>query len=87
LGSSTANSTIEAHASKGVNHVDYYPHGDKPYILTTSDDRTIKGNTKSRLNKFDDFADYSQSLGLHDQVAYRYPRRVSKGILRDYDLS
>lgn len=26
----------------GVNHVDYYPAADKPYILTTSDDRTIK---------------------------------------------
>lgn len=25
-----------------MNHVDYYPAADKPYILTTSDDRTIK---------------------------------------------
>ncbi|KAH8172247.1 coatomer WD associated region domain-containing protein [Sarocladium implicatum] len=42
LGSPTANFTLEAHETKGVNHVDYYPHSDKPYILTTSDDRTIK---------------------------------------------
>ncbi|KAG6055385.1 hypothetical protein E4U17_003000 [Claviceps sp. LM77 group G4] len=42
LGSSTANFTLEAHETKGVNHVDYYPHSDKPYILTTSDDRTVK---------------------------------------------
>ncbi|TWU71101.1 hypothetical protein ED733_000658 [Metarhizium rileyi] len=42
LGSSTANFTLEAHESKGVNHVDYYPHSDKPYLLTTSDDRTVK---------------------------------------------
>lgn len=41
-GSGTANFTLEAHESKGVNHVDYYPAADKPYILTTSDDRTIK---------------------------------------------
>jgi coatomer subunit beta' len=42
LGSPSANFTLEAHETKGVNHVDYYPHSDKPYILTTSDDRTVK---------------------------------------------
>ena len=42
LGSNTPNFTLEAHETKGVNHVDYYPQSDKPYILTTSDDRTIK---------------------------------------------
>lgn len=42
LGSGTANSTLEAHETKGVNHVDYYPGSDKPYLLTTSDDRTVK---------------------------------------------
>ncbi|KAL6883158.1 coatomer WD associated region domain-containing protein [Trichoderma longibrachiatum] len=42
LGSGTANFTLEAHETKGVNHVDYYPHADKPYLLTTSDDRTVK---------------------------------------------
>ena len=28
--------------TKGVNWVDYYPHSDKPYLLTTSDDRSVK---------------------------------------------
>lgn len=42
LGSRTANYTLEAHETKGVNHVDYYPQSDKPYLLTTSDDRTVK---------------------------------------------
>lgn len=42
LGSPTPNFTLEAHDTKGVNHVDYYPHSDKPYLLTTSDDRTVK---------------------------------------------
>ncbi|KAF2864518.1 Coatomer, beta' subunit [Piedraia hortae CBS 480.64] len=42
LGSGHANFTLEAHETKGVNHVDYYPQSDKPYILTTSDDRTVK---------------------------------------------
>lgn len=38
MGSSTPNFQLEAHETKGVNHVDYYPHSDKPYLLTTSDD-------------------------------------------------
>ena len=42
LGSSHANYTLEAHETKGVNHVDYYPQSDKPYLVTTSDDRTVK---------------------------------------------
>ena len=42
LGSNQANFTLEAHETKGVNHVDYYPAADKPYILTTSDDKTVK---------------------------------------------
>ncbi|KAJ5273106.1 hypothetical protein N7478_008231 [Penicillium angulare] len=42
LGSPHPNSTLEAHETKGVNHVDYYPGADKPYLLTTSDDKTIK---------------------------------------------
>ena len=42
VGSSTPNFTLEAHETKGVNHVDYYPQSDKPYLLTTSDDRTVK---------------------------------------------
>jgi coatomer subunit beta' len=42
LGSATPNFTLEAHETKGVNHVDYYPASDKPYLLTTSDDRTVK---------------------------------------------
>ncbi|KAI9797768.1 MAG: hypothetical protein M1825_005702 [Sarcosagium campestre] len=42
LGAGTANFTLEAHETKGVNHVDYYPQSDKPYLLTTSDDRTVK---------------------------------------------
>ncbi|CAI5760521.1 unnamed protein product [Candida verbasci] len=42
LGSSQPNFTLVAHDSKGVNYVDYYPQADKPYLLTSSDDKTIK---------------------------------------------
>lgn len=42
LGSKTPNFTLSAPESKGFNYVDYYPHGDKPYLLTSSDDKSIK---------------------------------------------
>lgn len=42
LGSKTPNFTLNAPESKGFNYVDYYPHGDKPYLVTSSDDKTIK---------------------------------------------
>jgi coatomer subunit beta' len=37
----TANFTLDAH-DKGVNHVDYYHGGDKPYLITTGDDKFVK---------------------------------------------
>lgn len=42
IGSPTPNFTLLAHDAKGVNYVDYYPQADKPYLITTSDDKTIK---------------------------------------------
>lgn len=42
IDSERPNYTIEAHSTKGVNYVDYYPHADNPYLLTTSDDQTVK---------------------------------------------
>ncbi|KAI5963158.1 SEC27 [Candida pseudojiufengensis] len=42
LGSPQPNFTLIAHDSKGVNYVDYYPQADKPYLITSSDDKTIK---------------------------------------------
>ncbi|CAN6654675.1 coatomer subunit beta' [Trichomonascus vanleenenianus] len=42
LGSSTPNFTLDTHDSRGLNFVEYYPQSDKPYIITTSDDRTIR---------------------------------------------
>ncbi|KAF8121048.1 coatomer WD associated region-domain-containing protein [Boletus edulis] len=41
LRSGTANSTMDAH-DKGVNYVDFYPGPDRPYLVTTGDDKTIK---------------------------------------------
>lgn len=42
LGSNTPNFTLLAHETKGVNYVEYYPQSDKPYLITASDDRSIK---------------------------------------------
>lgn len=42
LGSAQPNYTLVAHDVKGVNFVDYYPQSDKPYLISSSDDKTIK---------------------------------------------
>lgn len=41
LGSPTANFTLEGH-EKGVNCVDYYHGGDKPYLISGADDKYVK---------------------------------------------
>ncbi|XP_046397085.1 coatomer subunit beta' [Ischnura elegans] len=41
LGSATPNFTLEGH-EKGVNCVDYYHGGDKPYLISGADDRMAK---------------------------------------------
>lgn len=41
LGSNTANFTLEGH-EKGVNCLDYYSGGDKPYLISGADDRYVK---------------------------------------------
>lgn len=41
LGSPNPNFTLEGH-EKGVNCVDYYTGGDKPYLISGADDRLCK---------------------------------------------
>lgn len=41
LGSSIPNFSLEGH-ERGVNCLDYYPGGDKPYIVSGSDDHTLR---------------------------------------------
>lgn len=41
LGSKQPNFTLEGH-EKGVNCIDYYSGGDKPYLISGGDDRLIK---------------------------------------------
>lgn len=42
LGQSQPNFTLTTGQEKGVNYVDYYPLPDKPYLITSSDDLTVK---------------------------------------------
>ena len=41
LGSKAPNFTLEGH-EKGVNCIDYYSGGDKPYLISGADDRLVK---------------------------------------------
>ena len=41
MGSPNPNFTLEGH-EKGVNCVDYYSGGDKPYIISGADDHIVK---------------------------------------------
>ncbi|KAI7849632.1 coatomer WD associated region-domain-containing protein [Circinella umbellata] len=41
LGSNVPNFTLEGH-EKGVNYVDYYHGGDKPYLISCADDNLVK---------------------------------------------
>jgi len=55
LGSPVAHYTLEGH-ERGVNCIDYYPSGDKPYILSGADDKTVKiwdYQTKSIVHTFE----------------------------------
>ena len=55
LGSPMPHYTLEGH-ERGVNCIDYYPSGDKPYILSGADDRTVKiwdYQTKSIVHSLD----------------------------------
>ena len=41
LGANTPHFSLEGH-ERGVNCIDYYPGGDKPYLLSGADDHTVK---------------------------------------------
>lgn len=41
MGSAAPNFTLEGH-EKGVNCVDYYHGGDKPYLVSGADDHSVK---------------------------------------------
>mmetsp|Transcript_24115 Transcript_24115/g.50480 ORF Transcript_24115/g.50480 Transcript_24115/m.50480 type:complete len:954 (+) Transcript_24115:79-2940(+) len=70
LGSPLPHYTLEGH-ERGVNCVDYYPSGDKPYILSGADDRTVKiwdYQTKSIVHSLDGHSHNICSVLFHPKL-------------------
>jgi len=70
LGSPTPHYTLEGH-EKGVNCLDYYPSGDKPYILSGADDHTVKiwdYQTKSIVHTLDGHANNVCAVLFHPKL-------------------
>eukprot|EP00578_Thalassiosira_sp_NH16_P025699 CAMPEP_0181083606 /NCGR_PEP_ID=MMETSP1071-20121207/4248_1 /TAXON_ID=35127 /ORGANISM="Thalassiosira sp., Strain NH16" /LENGTH=969 /DNA_ID=CAMNT_0023165277 /DNA_START=39 /DNA_END=2948 /DNA_ORIENTATION=- len=70
LGSPLPHYTLEGH-ERGVNCVDYYPSGDKPYILSGADDRTVKiwdYQTKSIVHSLDGHSHNVCSVLFHPKL-------------------
>mmetsp|Transcript_5126 Transcript_5126/g.11478 ORF Transcript_5126/g.11478 Transcript_5126/m.11478 type:complete len:941 (+) Transcript_5126:66-2888(+) len=70
LGAHTPHFTLEGH-ERGVNCIDYYPSGDKPYILSGADDRTVKiwdYQTKSIVHSLDGHSHNVCSVMFHPKL-------------------
>lgn len=70
LGSPVPHYTLEGH-ERGVNCIDYYPSGDKPYILSGADDRTVKiwdYQTKSIVHSLDGHSHNICSVMFHPKL-------------------
>jgi len=70
LGSHSPHYTLEGH-EKGVNCVDYYPSGDKPYILSGADDQTVKiwdYQTKSIVHSLDGHTNNVCAVMFHPKL-------------------
>jgi len=70
LGSHTPHYTLEGH-ERGVNCIDYYPSGDKPYILSGADDQTVKiwdYQTKSIVHSLDGHTNNVCSVMFHPKL-------------------
>nr|ACD37566.1 beta prime coatomer protein complex subunit [Philodina roseola] len=70
LGSSQANFTLEGH-EKGVNCIDYYPGGDKPYLASGGDDRLVKiwdYQNKTCVQTLDGHSQNVGCIGFHPEL-------------------
>jgi len=70
LGSHTPHYTLEGH-ERGVNCIDYYPSGDKPYILSGADDQTVKiwdYQTKSIVHSLDGHTNNVCAVMFHPKL-------------------
>lgn len=70
LTTSTSHFSLEGH-EKGVNCIDYYPGGDKPYLLSGADDRTVKiwdYQTKACLQTLESHSHNIASVCFHPRL-------------------
>lgn len=70
LGSHAPHYTLEGH-ERGVNCIDYYPSGDKPYILSGADDQTVKiwdYQTKSIVHSLDGHTNNVCAVMFHPKL-------------------
>merc|ERR1719330_1963960 len=69
-GSTTPNFTLEGH-EKGVNCVDYYHAGDKPYLISGADDRLVKiwdYQNKTCVQTLEGHAQNIASVSFHPEL-------------------
>ncbi|XP_024113944.1 coatomer subunit beta' isoform X3 [Oryzias melastigma] len=70
LGSKTPNFTLEGH-EKGVNCVDYYSGGDKPYLISGADDHLVKiwdYQNKTCVQTLEGHAQNVTSVSFHPEL-------------------
>ena len=70
MGSNTPNFTLEGH-EKGVNCVDYYHAGDKPYLISGADDRLVKiwdYQNKTCVQTLEGHAQNISSVAFHPEL-------------------
>jgi coatomer subunit beta' len=70
LGSPVPNFTLEGH-ERGVNCVDYYTGGDRPYLVSGADDRLIKVwdyQTKACIQTLDGHAHNVSTVAFHPEL-------------------
>ncbi|XP_071840387.1 coatomer subunit beta'-like [Apostichopus japonicus] len=70
LGSGTPNFTLEGH-EKGVNCVDYYSGGDRPYLVSGADDRLVKiwdYQNKTCVQTLEGHAQNISCVGYHPEL-------------------
>lgn len=70
LGSSHPHFALEGH-ERGVNCIDYYPGGDKPYLISGADDRTVKVwdyQTKAVLHTLDGHSNNLTAVLYHPRL-------------------
>ena len=70
LTAGTPHFSLEAH-EKGVNCIDYYPGGDKPYLLSGADDKTVKiwdYQTKACLQTLDGHSHNVTAVCFHPRL-------------------